>query len=69
MTLKDGRVFEERQPHIRGGAHEPLSRADIEAKFFGNCGHGGWSKAQAQRFLDDIPAFFDRPVNLHALRG
>ena len=26
MTLKDGRVFEERQPHIRGGAHEPLSR-------------------------------------------
>src|SRR5215510_4097668 len=30
MTLKDGRVFEERQPHIRGGVHEPLSRADIE---------------------------------------
>ena len=38
MTLKDGRVFEERQPHIRGGAHEPLSREDIERKFRGNVG-------------------------------
>ena len=36
MTLKDGRVFEERQPHIRGGVHEPLSRAELEQKFRGN---------------------------------
>jgi 2-methylcitrate dehydratase PrpD len=26
-TLRDGSVIEERQPHMRGGAHEPLSRA------------------------------------------
>src|SRR3990172_5653725 len=32
MTLKDGRVFEDPQPHIRGGVQEPLSRDDIEAK-------------------------------------
>src|SRR5438874_7955624 len=32
-TLTDGRVVEERQPHMRGGAHEPLTRADIEEKF------------------------------------
>src|SRR5262245_49208696 len=32
-TLVDGRVIEERQPHMRGGAHEPLTRADIEEKF------------------------------------
>jgi len=32
-TLADGRIIEERQPHMRGGAHEPLARADIEAKF------------------------------------
>ena len=25
-TLRDGSVIEERQPHMRGGAHEPLSR-------------------------------------------
>src|SRR3982075_1306198 len=32
-TLADGRVVEERQPHLRGGAHEPLTRGDIEEKF------------------------------------
>ena len=29
MTLKDGRVFEERQPHIRGGREEPLGASEI----------------------------------------
>ena len=32
-TLRDGSVVEERQPHLRGGAHEPLTRRDIEDKF------------------------------------
>lgn len=69
MTLKDGRVFEERQPHIRGGAKEPLSRADIENKFLGNCEFGSWPRARAEQFLKSVPAFFDRPVDLSALRG
>jgi 2-methylcitrate dehydratase PrpD len=69
MTLKDGRVLEERQPHIRGGAHEPLTRAEIEDKFRGNCEFGGWSKARAERFLASVPAFFDRPLDLAPLRG
>ena len=68
-TLKDGRVIEERQPHIRGGAHEPLSRAEIEAKFRGNCEHGGWPRERTQRFLDSVPALFDRPIDLSSLRG
>ena len=42
-TLRDGRVLEERQPHMRGGAHEPLSRAEIEDKFVLNARHGGWT--------------------------
>lgn len=69
MTLKDGRVIEERQPHIRGGAHEPLTRADIEAKFRGNCEYGGWKKDQADRFLASVPKFFDGPLDLKPLRG
>ena len=69
MTLKDGKVFEERQPHIRGGVHEPLTRAEIEAKFRGNCEHGGWSKERAQRFLDSVPAFFDAPLDLSRVRA
>ena len=48
-TLRDGSVIEERQPHMRGGAHEPLSRSDIEEKFLLNARHGGWDAARAQR--------------------
>jgi len=51
MTLKDGRVFEERQPHIRGGVHEPLARTDIADKFRRNAAWGGWPKTLAGRFL------------------
>lgn len=69
MTLKDGRVMEERQPHIRGGAHEPLTRGEIETKFLGNCEHGGWPKERAQRFLASVPKFFDTPLDLTPLRG
>ena len=32
-TLKDGSVIEERQPHLRGGAQEPLTRQDVTDKF------------------------------------
>jgi 2-methylcitrate dehydratase PrpD len=56
MTLRDGRVFEERQPHIRGGVHEPLSRGDIERKFRGNTAYGGWPDSLADQFL----AFADK---------
>jgi 2-methylcitrate dehydratase PrpD len=68
-TLKDGKVVEERQPHIRGGAQEPLTRADIETKFRGNCEFGGWKKEQADRFLASVPKFFDSPIDLKPLRG
>ena len=32
--LRDGTVVEERQPYMRGGAQEPLTRADIELEIF-----------------------------------
>ena len=69
MTLKDGRVVEERQPHIRGGAQEPLTRAEIEAKFRGNCGHGGWPQEKTEQFLAAVPKFFDGPLDPALLRG
>ena len=46
--LKNGKVVEERQPHFRGGAHEPLTRQDIEDKFLLNARHGGWSAPRAE---------------------
>ena len=46
-TLKDGTVREVRKPHMRGGAHDPLSQADIIAKFRANARFGGWQDGQA----------------------
>jgi 2-methylcitrate dehydratase PrpD len=36
VHLRDGRVLEERQGHPRGGPDFPMTRAEIEAKFYGN---------------------------------
>jgi len=47
-VLADGRVVEERQPHMRGGAHEPLTRGDIEEKFVLNGAPRGWDAARTQ---------------------
>jgi 2-methylcitrate dehydratase PrpD len=70
MTLRDGRVLEERQPHLRGGVHEPLSRGEIERKFRANAAHGGWSAAQADRFLDLARRAFDgASIDFASFRG
>jgi 2-methylcitrate dehydratase PrpD len=68
VTLKNGQTLEERQPHMRGGAHEPLSRADIEEKFRLNCAYGGWNDAQAERFLAYASRAFDASVDLSNFR-
>jgi 2-methylcitrate dehydratase PrpD len=67
-TLRDGSVIEERQPHMRGGAHEPLTRADIEEKFLLNARHGGWSEQRAAAALKFIAGLFEGPVELAGLR-
>jgi 2-methylcitrate dehydratase PrpD len=69
MTLKDGRVFEERQPHIRGGAKEPLTREDIEGKFHSNAAYGGWDAPRAARFLEFSKRAFDGSMELTGFRG
>jgi len=70
VRSKDGSVLEERQPHLRGGAHEPLSRADVEDKFRHNCTYGGWSAAQADRFLAWAKGAFDAAtISLSSFRG
>src|SRR6202790_320176 len=67
-TLRDGSVAEGRQPYMRGGAQEPLSRADVEEKFLLNARHGGWNDARAAAALKLIGTLFDGPVNLAPLR-
>src|SRR5215467_14367547 len=68
-VLADGRVIEERQPHMRGGAHEPLTREDIEEKFVLNARHGGWDAARTQSALALMRTLFDGKIDLSSLRG
>jgi hypothetical protein len=68
-TLNDGSVIEEQQPHMRGGAHEPLTRADIEDKFTLNAKHGGWDAARVKTALEMMHGFYDGRVDLAPLRG
>jgi 2-methylcitrate dehydratase PrpD len=67
-TLRDGTAVEERQPYMRGGAHEPLTRADIHDKFLLNVAHGGWTAARAAQVLNTIGTLFDGAVEITALR-
>jgi 2-methylcitrate dehydratase PrpD len=68
-VLNDGRVVEERQPHFRGGANEPLTRADIEEKFTLSARHGGWDAARSAAAVKLLAALYQGPIDLKSLRG
>jgi hypothetical protein len=67
--MRDGSVIEERQPYLRGGAQEPLTRQDVTFKFVLNAQHGGWSKAQSDGALKLIAGLYRDKINLSSLRG
>src|SRR6266481_2377064 len=68
-TMKDGSVIEERQPHLRGGAQEPLTRRDVIDKFALNAAHGGWTSAQSDAALKLMAGFYNGRIDLASLRG
>ena len=68
VRIRGGTFAEERQAHFRGGAHEPLSRADLEEKFRLNCAHGGWPGQRAEQFLAFARNPFTRTVDLSPFR-
>jgi 2-methylcitrate dehydratase PrpD len=67
--MKDGSVIEERQPYLRGGAQEPLSRQDVIDKFVLNAEHGGWTKAQSDAALKLMAGFYKGKIDLSPLRA
>ena len=69
VRFADGGIIEERQPHLRGGRREPLSRGDIEEKFLANCTRGGWPEARARQWLGLARRAFDGPIDLTPFRG
>src|SRR5882672_7699725 len=68
-TLKDGSVIEERQPHMRGGAQEPLTRQDVADKFALNAQHGGWDTARSAATLTLLAGLYDGKIDLSSLRA
>ena len=61
-VLADGRVAEARQPHLRGGVREPLSRQELDLKFGANAAFGGWPDERAAalaRYCGDLFAAAD----------
>ncbi len=69
-TMQDGTVHELRQPHMRGGAHAPLSDAEIEAKFMDNARYGGYTTDQANRLRITLAGLFAQPaIDLQAARA
>ena len=69
VTRKDGSVIEERQPHLRGGAQEPLTRQDVADKFALNAQHGGWSRAQSDKALQLMAELYAEKLDLRPLRS
>jgi 2-methylcitrate dehydratase PrpD len=69
VELADGRRVEERQTHLRGGAREPLTRADVEDKFTANARLGGWSDGRIASALALSRTMWDGAVDLKVLRG
>jgi 2-methylcitrate dehydratase PrpD len=66
--LSDGRVVEERQANLRGGANDPLSQVELEEKFRRNCAHGGWDAARIEATLGWVKNAFDaKRVDVAAL--
>jgi hypothetical protein len=68
IALQGGRVLEERQPHLRGGHHEPLTRNEIDDKFRANCAYGGWPRERAERWLAFAGRAFEGSIDLEEFR-
>jgi 2-methylcitrate dehydratase PrpD len=66
-VLNDGAVVEERQPYFRGGAQEPLTRADIEDKFKLNVRYGGWDDRRSTSALMLLGRIYEGRIDLSSL--
>jgi 2-methylcitrate dehydratase PrpD len=69
VFMTDGQVLEDRQPHFRGGANEPLTRADIEEKFALNAKHSGWDDKRAAAALKLLAKLYGGKIDLKPLQG
>lgn len=71
VRMQDGTELKAAQPCLRGGRSDPLSDAEIEAKFRANAGLGAWPDALADQFLAFCAVAFtaDQPGKLARFRA
>ncbi|MYK30877.1 MAG: MmgE/PrpD family protein [Boseongicola sp. SB0670_bin_30] len=71
VRLRDGTELKAAQPCLRGGRSDPLSDAELEAKFRANTEFGAWPDALADEFHACCATAFtaDRPGNLARFRA
>jgi 2-methylcitrate dehydratase PrpD len=67
--LMDGSGIEERQPYLRGGAQEPLTRRDVTDKFTLNAQHGGWTRTESDAALKLLAGLYGGKIDLSSLRA
>jgi 2-methylcitrate dehydratase PrpD len=67
--LMDGSGIEERQPYLRGGAQEPLTRQDVTDKFKLNAQHGGWTRTESDAALRLLARLYGGKIELSPLRA
>ena len=60
-TLRDGRVIQLDQPHLRGGSRDPLSRAELEHKFMQNAAFASWSRERSEPLLEFAKTLGGKP--------
>jgi len=61
ITMKDGRLHEAEQPHLRGGTRQPLSPEELAAKFRANAAHGGVPETLISDLANWCATAFDLP--------
>ena len=66
--MNDGSVIEERQPHMRGGAQEPLTRQDVIDKFALNAEARWMGQSAERRDVEDVGGAVRWPYRPSALR-
>lgn len=70
VRLRDGAAIDLDQPHLRGGDREPLTDAELSAKFYANAAAGDWPESSARSCRDWLATLFDQDsLNLSFLRG
>ena len=66
VTLNSGEIRSYHQPHMRGGQYEPLTDAEIMAKFRANIEFGGMHSSQGDALCDFVTGLAQAP-NLKTL--